>query len=111
MKRTDLRTTPMSRGAVGFRRVSDYPDFQAAEVSGTIAGMDVATFRREIDDPFGVHQSDAELIADFTDFMQGDASFDDGTLAPPDPVFREKLRRRLWRTHVHVNLRDTGETH
>ncbi len=111
MKRTDLRTVPTGTGAVGFRRVSDYPEFQTADVSGTIAGLDVGTFRRVIDDPFGVHQSDAELLADFTDFMDGEASFDDGSLAPPDPVFRERLRRRLWRAHVQVNLRDLGETH
>ena len=107
MKRTDLRTAR----AVGLRRATDYPEFQAGDVGSSIAGLDVATFRRVIDDPLGVHQSDAELLADFTDFMQGDASFDDGSLAPPDPSFRDRLRRRLWRTHVQVNLRDTLETH
>ena len=64
-----------------------------------------------LDDPLGVHQSDSELLADFSDFMQGDTVFEDGCPSPPDPAFRDRLRRRIWRTHVHANLRDTHETH
>ena len=79
-------------GSVGLRRRTDYPEFveARAEAEGTIAGLDVETFRRQIDDPFGVHQSDAELLADFADFMQGDLAFDDGPLPSPEPGQRSE---------------------
>ena len=54
---------------------------------------------------------DAEWAADFAEFMDGDAAFERGELPEPDPLFRERLHRRLWRTHVIINLRDGGETH
>ncbi len=59
----------------------------------------------------GEKQDDAELLAEFADFMIGDSETDLGELLPPDPVFRERLLRRLWRTHVMAHLRDRGETH
>ena len=92
-----------------------------AGLRGQSSVLDVASFRDEfshglndsrgLDDPMGISESDAELMADFADFMSGDRGFEDGELPPPDPHFREQLRRRLWRTHVLANLRDGGETH
>jgi len=73
--------------------------------------LDVASYRHALDDPMATGQTDAELLADFADFMMGDAQIECGELPPPDPVFRERLRRRLWRTHVMTHLRDGGETH
>lgn len=89
--------------------------------SGQSSVLDVASYREEfsprlddsrgLDDSFGTAESDAELMADFADFMSGGSEFEDGELPPPDPHFREQLRRRLWRTHVVVNLRDGSDTH
>jgi len=95
--------------------------------SGQSSVLDVASYREAFspriddspglddswgfDDPMGTAESDAELMADFADFMSGGSEFEDGELPPPDPHFREQLRRRLWRTHVVVNLRDGGDTH
>ncbi len=67
---------------------------------------DVASFRHALDDPMGTAQEDAELLADFADFMGFDGDFERCGLLPPDPGFRERLRRRLWRTHVMTRLRD-----
>jgi hypothetical protein len=73
--------------------------------------LDVASFRHALDDPMGTAMDDADLIADFAEFMAGDASPASNVLLEPDPDFRERLRRRLWRTHVVTHLRDGGETH
>ena len=73
--------------------------------------LDVASFRHALDDPMGTARDDAELLADFADFMLGDSQLETGVLPPPDSIFRERLRRRLWRTHVMTHLRDGGETH
>lgn len=72
---------------------------------------DVASFRHTFDDPMGSAREETQLLADFADFMTGDAQFESGELPLPDPVFRERLRRRLWRTHVMTHLGDGGETH
>ena len=52
---------------------------------------------------------ESELQADFAEFLS-EGGAQDG-LPGPDPVFRERLRRQLWRQHVMTNLRDAGETH
>ncbi|MEM9176770.1 MAG: hypothetical protein AAGC67_16220 [Myxococcota bacterium] len=72
---------------------------------------EVASFRHALDDPMGTAETDADLMAEFAEFMDGDKAFDRGELPEPDSGFRERLRRRLWRTHVLANLRDGGETH
>lgn len=73
---------------------------------------DVASFRHALDDPMGTGRRMAELRADFEDFMlAGESAHDGGELPIPDPVFRERLRRRLWRTQLMTLGRDRGETH
>lgn len=82
--------------------------------------FEVASFWHALDDPMGTAEADAELAAEFAEFMDGgrtsdasdasDAS-DRGAFREPDPMFRERLRRRLWRAHVIANLRESGETH
>ena len=71
--------------------------------------IDVASFRHALDDPMGPGESDAELMAEFAEFMDGDQDFEFSELTEPDPDFRERLRRRLWRAHVLANLREGGE--
>ncbi len=108
----------MLMGDVVGRRRSDAGRAARRDVAGSPvppAYLDVASFRHAfpltLDDPMRTAESDAELMADFADFMSGGDALDDGTLPAPDPIFREQLRRRLWRTHVHTHLRDGGETH
>ena len=73
---------------------------------------DVASFRHALNDPMATGRRLAELRADFEDFMAaGEAPLDGGEIAIPDPVFRERLRRRLWRTRLMTLGRDGGETH
>ena len=82
----------------------------------TASLLDVASFQHGQSDPrgtagVGMAAGDSGLLADFLDFMAGDAEIERGEVAPPDPVFRERLRGRLWRTHVMTHLSDSGETH
>ena len=72
---------------------------------------DVASFRHALNDPMGTAQDDEQLLAEFEDFMTGDSQLESLGLPLPDPIFRERLRRRLWRTHVMTHLRNRGETH
>ena len=53
---------------------------------------------------------DATLADDFADFL---APTPEGMedLPPPDPIFRERLRRRLWRMYVQTHLKDGPEPH
>lgn len=60
--------------------------------------------------PIVVAAEEAELLADFADFMSGDEEFDNGLLPNPDPTFKERLRRRLWRTFVMGYLRGGGDS-
>ena len=88
-----------------------------AGLSGQSSVLDVASFRdafsHDLDDPMGTAESDSELMADFADFMSGGSESEHAELPPPAPLFREQLRRRLWRTLVLAHLRDGGggETH
>ncbi|MHA7836905.1 MAG: hypothetical protein ACX98W_05540 [bacterium] len=48
---------------------------------------------------------EAALIADFAEFLLSE-EVDASELPPPDPSFRESLRRHLWRVHVQMNLHE-----
>ena len=76
---------------------------------------DVASFRHALDDPMGTDRGMVELMADFDEFMTGGdetlGAEGEGERAVPDPVFRERLRRRLWRTQLMTHLHDRGEIH
>lgn len=73
---------------------------------------DVASFRHALDDPMGSGRRLAGLRADFEEFMMaGESPLGGGELPFPDPVFRERLLRRLWRTQLMTIGRDRGETH
>lgn len=98
------------RDVVGLPRNDDYRQ-DVAGVPPVARRLDVASFRHPFDDPMAMAETDAEWAADFAEFMDGDAAFERGELPEPDPLFRERLHRRLWRTHVIMNLRDGGETH
>ena len=81
------------REVVGLPRSDDYRQ-DVAGVPPVARRLDVASFRHVFDDP-----------------MEMAATDERGELPEPDPLFRERLHRRLWRTHVIMNLRDGGETH
>jgi hypothetical protein len=71
---------------------------------------EVASCLGALDDPFNVAGSAASLVEDFAEFLAGDEASVYG-LQPPDPAFREKLRRRLWRLHALTRLRNGEGTH
>jgi hypothetical protein len=52
---------------------------------------------------------DATLIEDFRDFLAGNEAFDAIMLPAPDPIFSERLRRRLWRNFVVSRLGNGGK--
>ncbi len=72
---------------------------------------DVASFRHALGGPTSTAETHADSMAAFVEFMEGETVFPRDELSEPDPMFREALRRRLWRAHVIANLRDGGETH
>lgn len=47
---------------------------------------------------------------DFEDFVTGDRGWSPAVSPLPDPSFRERLRRRLWRIQV-LTRRDRGVAH
>ena len=67
-------------------------------------------FEESFEESFKVAGSGASWSEDFAEFLAGDEA-SDYALQPPDPAFREMLRRRLWRMHVVTHLRDGQETH
>jgi len=53
---------------------------------------------------------EAELLADFADFMSGEEELELGLVPTPDPTFKERLRRRLWRVFIMTSIRGGGDT-
>ena len=92
-------TTPVPRVAVGR--------------SGTSVVADLLTGScRGLQDLELLPADDASLIAEFADFVSaGESEEQGGELPAPDPDFRERLRRRLWRQHVQLRLRDLVRSH
>jgi hypothetical protein len=52
---------------------------------------------------------DATLIEEFREFLTGNEGFDAIGSPVPDPIFSERLRRRLWRNFVLSHLRSGGK--
>lgn len=71
--------------------------------------------RSSLDDPTAAFAEDAMLLEDFADFVSGgDERFTEpsmSALRAASLEFRERLRRRLWRTFVQTHLRDGGGRH
>ncbi len=104
-----MKRFPM--GAARLRPMRPEPELRGSTALASGSGVDASLLRRSSDDALGPWASDAELLTDFTDFMGGPFRLRSGEPACPDPVFRERLRRRLWRTHAHTRLRETRDVH
>jgi len=72
--------------------------------------VDVASYLNAFDATPDPADFDSALAADFADFLAPELEEDD-ELQPPDPLFRERLRRQLWRVYVQTHLRDRPEPH
>ncbi|MCA9505454.1 MAG: hypothetical protein H6748_19005 [Spirochaetaceae bacterium] len=57
----------------------------------------------------GTAALDRALLAEFTEFLSDGARV--RSLARPDPIFRERLRRRLWRTFLVRSARALRGVH
>ena len=55
--------------------------------------------------------SDHSIVEEFADFLAGDSVQDDPFLPAVDPVFKERLRRRLWRLHLLSQPVGPNESH
>jgi hypothetical protein len=62
-----------------------------------------------VDPTSSLATEEADLLNDFADFMSGEEELDLGLLPAPDATFRERLRRRLWRSFVLSYLRGGGK--
>ena len=74
---------------------SGRPD--VAGVSTHRAVSAVASFLDVLDDAC---VSDAPLCGEFAEFLSGEVAPETPSLPAVDPIFRESLRRRLWRMHL-----------
>lgn len=84
------------------------PDVAGRSISSSQIEL-TSSYCRALYDPASAAVDDAALIEDFTEFIGGDEYFETGKLAAPDPVFQERLRRRLWRSYVVSYLRNAGK--
>ena len=87
------------------------PDVAGRMVSRRTLDLElyVHSYCHVLRDPLPTAADDAMLIEDFRDFVAGDEGADSERLPPPDPIFRDRLRRRLWRNFVHSHLGKAGE--
>jgi len=103
MKRSNEEIVGQPRGQCGVRDVAGAArELGRQEVASYRVGLSGAGDLKAL----GQGAEEATLQADFAEFMD-----DVDGLPGPDPVFRERLRRQLWRQHVLTHLRDGGETH
>ncbi len=79
---------------------SGRPD--VAGVSTYRAVSCVASFLDVLGDAY---VSDAALFEEFAEFLAGDVAPETPSLPAADPIFRESLRRRLWRMHLLIQAR------
>jgi hypothetical protein len=97
-----------SQDLAGGPKIRDVrPDVAGQSISRD-AG-DVASYCHALRDSMSSAADHAALIEDFADFLVGDEGFEAGRLPAADRVFRERLRRRLWRHYVVSNLRNVGK--
>lgn len=82
------------------------PDVAGSRIA--LDAADVASSRRARHGPMSSAADDAMLLEDFTDFLIGNEGFEMRGLPAPDPGFRERLRRRLWKNYVVSHLRKGG---
>ncbi len=85
------------RPAVAGRRVPSVP-------------VDVFSTASHVPGPMAIAVEEAELLADFADFMSGEEEIESSFLPTPDPSFRDRLRRRLWRGFVISYARNGGDS-
>jgi hypothetical protein len=80
-------------------------DLQSTVEHSFAGGVDAATLRRFSEGGRSALASDAQLLAEFEEFMAVAARRPEPAGAPPEASFRERLRRNLWRTHGRNWLR------
>jgi hypothetical protein len=65
---------------------------------------DLASYVDMLDEEVDENASRSSLTEEFADFLAGEAAADRDLLAP-SPIFRERLRRRLWRLQTLTRSR------
>ncbi len=85
----------------------------ASEVAGqrvrlSVRTDDVASFRNAKGRNAAGTGRDRVLMAEFDDFMRADDELASDVMPQPSPVFRERLRQRLWRAHVITHVAPSG---
>lgn len=100
-----------SQDVAGRPKIRDArPDVAGRSLSRNQIGL--ASYCRVLHDPASTASNDAALIEDFADFLGGGGDLEAEEGVGPDPVFQERLRRRLWRNYVVSHFRNAEkETH
>lgn len=82
------------------------PDVVGRPIS--LAPADVASF---LDARAERSESDERMVSEFAEFLSGFADPEAPILPDADPVFQERLRRRLWRLHLLARPPASSDPH
>jgi hypothetical protein len=98
---------PHHQGCVGSSLI-DEPRPDVAGHPVPVAPADVASF---VDARAERAESDERIASEFAEFLSGAADPGAPILSDADPVFRERLRRRLWRLHLLAHPLASSDPH
>ena len=97
------------------REVAGGPMNRAAR--SDVAGRSIVGGRGEVltipsaAEPSSVLAVEANLLAGFAEFMSVEEALPASSPGPSDSTFKERLRRRIWRTFVLSSFRGSDTTH
>jgi hypothetical protein len=100
-----------SQDVAGRPKIRDLRPNVAGRPAVSTSAIDPVAFHQAFHNRMSAGADDAALIEDFVDFLGGEDEFEVGQVSAPDPVFRERLRSRLWRNYVLAFLRRGSEPH
>ena len=90
------------------RPLTDKPRPDVAGRPIPLAPADVASF---LDARAEHADSDERIVSEFAEFLSGAPDPPAPILSEADPVFQERLRRRLWRLHLLAHPRALSDPH
>ena len=87
------------------------PETRGPDVAGGSMYPAVPELSSDLAEPRDANVYDASLAEEFAEFVAGAAAAESPMFPAPDPIFRERLRRTLWRMHVLTQAPGAREPH
>jgi hypothetical protein len=84
---------------------------QTPDVVGRPSTRSVMDFASFLSVERDAADSDAGIVNEFAEFLAGPADLNEPVSGRPDPVFKERLRRRLWRLHLLTRPTNSHDSH